>query len=132
VGTFLIFTMASILILSFGWVFNIEDAWKEAHLGAALRIPGPFKFIMKYVAPLYLLTIFSFWLMLDVLGLDLSNGIFAPKSYITNLFGAHPDTVSRLSLAIIVIVIGFFSLLTANAGRRWSKRTTNPQKENHQ
>jgi SNF family Na+-dependent transporter len=59
VGTFLIFILAMIQIICFSWVFGIERGWKEAHEGANLRIPGAYKFVMKYVAPGYLLVVFG-------------------------------------------------------------------------
>ena len=58
VGTFLIFITAAIEIILFSWVFGIERGWREAHYGAVLRIPKIFKFVMKWVAPLYLLVVF--------------------------------------------------------------------------
>ncbi len=58
VGTFLIFVIAAIEIIMFAWVFGIERGWREAHDGAAIRIPRIFKFVMKWVAPLYLLVVF--------------------------------------------------------------------------
>ena len=58
VGTFLIFVLAMVQIICFSWVFGMERGWKEAHQGAHIRIPGFYKFIMKYVAPLYLLIVF--------------------------------------------------------------------------
>ncbi len=58
-GTFLIFILAMVEIICFSWVFGIERGWKEAHDGARVRIPGFYKFVMKYVAPLYLLVVFG-------------------------------------------------------------------------
>jgi SNF family Na+-dependent transporter len=59
VGTFLIFVLAMVQIICFSWIFGIDRGWKEAHEGAHIRIPRIFKFIMKYVAPLYLLAVFA-------------------------------------------------------------------------
>jgi SNF family Na+-dependent transporter len=61
VGTFLIFVLAGVQIICFSWVFGIERGWKELHQGAHIRIPGFYKLIMKWVAPLYLLTVFFFF-----------------------------------------------------------------------
>jgi SNF family Na+-dependent transporter len=58
VGTFLIFVMAGIQVIFFGWVFGIEKGWDELHQGAQMRVPAIFKFIIKYVAPAYLLIVF--------------------------------------------------------------------------
>jgi hypothetical protein len=66
VGTFLIFIMATIILICFGWVLGIEKSWAEAHRGADLRLPRFFKPIFKYISPLYLLTIFAFWVLFQV------------------------------------------------------------------
>jgi len=58
VGTFLIFVMAGVQIIYFSWVFGIDRGWKEIHAGASIQIPPIFKFIMKYVAPAYLIIVF--------------------------------------------------------------------------
>lgn len=58
VGTFLIFVMAMVQIICFSWVFGIERGWQETHEGAHLRIPGFYKIVMRYVAPLYLIIVF--------------------------------------------------------------------------
>jgi SNF family Na+-dependent transporter len=59
VGTFLIFILAMVEIICFSWIFGIERGWKEAHAGARIRIPGFYKFVMLFVAPLYLLIVFA-------------------------------------------------------------------------
>jgi NSS family neurotransmitter:Na+ symporter len=58
VGTFLLFVMAGIQIFTFSWVFGIDRGWNEAHEGARMRIPRVFRFVMKYVAPTYLVVVF--------------------------------------------------------------------------
>jgi neurotransmitter:Na+ symporter, NSS family len=54
VGTFLILVMAMLEVIVFGWVLGIDTGWEEMHRGAQIRIPTAFRFILKYVAPLYL------------------------------------------------------------------------------
>jgi SNF family Na+-dependent transporter len=61
VGTFLIFILAGVQIICFAWVFGIDRGWKELHAGANMRVPAIYKFIMKWVAPLYLLVVFFFF-----------------------------------------------------------------------
>ena len=58
VGTFLIFVLAMVQIICFSWIFGIDRGWAEAHVGAHIRMPRIYKFIMKYVAPAYLLVVF--------------------------------------------------------------------------
>jgi len=59
VGTFLIFVLAMVQLICFSWIFGMDRGWKEAHDGAHIRIPRIFKFIMKYVSPVYLLAVFA-------------------------------------------------------------------------
>jgi SNF family Na+-dependent transporter len=68
VGTFLIFVMAGIQIIAFAWVHGIDRGWKEMHYGASIRIPPVFKFVMKYVAPTYLIIIFVLWCVQNLKG----------------------------------------------------------------
>lgn len=129
VGTFLIFVLATILIIIFGWSFGVERGWREAHRGSELRIPSFFKLIIKYVSPLYLLTIFCLFILFNVFGWNPSTGEFQPSSYVSDLVGAEPNTAARLSVLFLLIIIGFFLILIATAGRRWNSGThTKPSK----
>jgi neurotransmitter:Na+ symporter, NSS family len=121
VGTFLIFVMATIILICFGWVMGVDQGWVEAHKGAELRLPTFFKPIFKYVSPLYLLTIFTFWVLFKVLGWNPKEGTFTPTAYVTDLVGAEPNNVARMGVLLILVVIGFFMLLAAAAGRRWDR-----------
>jgi SNF family Na+-dependent transporter len=58
VGTFLIFVMAGSQIIAFSWVFGIDRGWREIHSGALIQLPRVLRFVMKYVAPLYLIIVF--------------------------------------------------------------------------
>lgn len=57
VGTLGIFVFATVQIVCFGWIFGVDRGLYEAHHGALLRIPKAFRWIMKYVAPTYLLIV---------------------------------------------------------------------------
>jgi len=129
VGTFLIFLLATVLIIVFGWVLGIEEGWKEAHKGASLRIPSFFKLIIKYVCPLYLLTIFGFWVWFKVFGWNPATRTFEPTSYVTDLYGPTASPVARMSVALIVLIITFFIITTAAAGRRWDKAGNSTSRE---
>jgi SNF family Na+-dependent transporter len=59
VGTFLIFVLAMVQIICFSWIFGLERGWEETHVGAHIRIPGFYKVVMKYVAPVYLVVVFA-------------------------------------------------------------------------
>lgn len=51
-----VFALAEAIL--FAWVFGINKGWKEINRGADMRIPGIFKYILKYITPLLLLFVF--------------------------------------------------------------------------
>lgn len=61
-GSLLIVIFALIEILLFGWFLGIKNAWKELHHGAELNIPSVYKFIIKYITPLFLFFILGMWI----------------------------------------------------------------------
>jgi len=60
-GTFCLVIFAAIEAIMAGWIFGIDRTWDEIHTGSDLEIPGIFKFIIKYITPLFLLFILGFW-----------------------------------------------------------------------
>jgi SNF family Na+-dependent transporter len=122
VGTVFIFIMATIIIIYFGWGLGIERGFEEAHRGAEIKIPRIFKFIMKYVSPAYLLIIFALFVLFKVFGWDPKTGAFSPAEHVSDLVGDHPNQVARVTVLFLVIILIFFGLLIALAGRRWDKQ----------
>jgi SNF family Na+-dependent transporter len=57
VGTFLIVVLALFQVIAFGWCFGVKRGLAEAHEGAQLRIPAFMAFVIKYLAPAYLLVV---------------------------------------------------------------------------
>jgi NSS family neurotransmitter:Na+ symporter len=52
---------ATIEAILFGWVFGMDRAWTEMHEGSDIRIPGVYRWIIKYITPLMLITILAMW-----------------------------------------------------------------------
>lgn len=67
-----VFAIAEVII--FAWIFGIDKAWAEMHKGADLKIPGIFKFVIKYVTPLYMLVMLGVWVYQEALGKLLMSG----------------------------------------------------------
>jgi SNF family Na+-dependent transporter len=61
-GTFFLVVFATIETILFVWVFGMENAWDEIHKGADMRVPAVYKFIIKYITPLFLFFILGMWL----------------------------------------------------------------------
>lgn len=103
VGTYLIFALAGVQIIYFAWVFGIDRGWKEIHQGAAMQIPTIFKFIMKYVAPTYLIVVF--------VGFTVQN--LGPS-----ISAAWASTGSRTAVLAILATLAFLLYFTAMGERR--------------
>ncbi|MBL8727796.1 MAG: sodium-dependent transporter [Planctomycetes bacterium] len=58
VGTLGIFVLAMVQIVCFGWVFGIDRGWQEMHQGSQIRLWGFFRFVMRYLTPLFLIVVF--------------------------------------------------------------------------
>jgi SNF family Na+-dependent transporter len=104
VGTFLIFVMAGAQIIAFSWFFGIDRGWREIHLGGLIQLPRVVKFVLKYVAPLYLIVVF--------VGFCIQN---LPASI--RAIGASPP--AQLAIGVIVVTaLGLFLVLRVGE-RRW-------------
>ncbi len=96
VGTYLIFLLAMVQIIYFGWVFGIERGWKELHNGASIQVPTIFKFIMKYVAPAYLIIVFVGFTV-QSLGEEIK------KSFATTGAQAGMATIAVLLVYLVIV-----------------------------
>lgn len=126
VGTVCLFIMATIIIIYFGWVMGTERGWQEAHKGAEIRIPDFFKLIIKYLSPLYLIVIFVLFVLFNVFGWNPKAGTFTPTGYVTDLVGDNPSEPARLSVALIIIVVAFFTVLVSLSAKRWDAQGGSP------
>ena len=62
-GSFCLVLFGAIEVILFAWVFGMQRAWTELHTGSDLRLPRFYGFVIKYVTPLFLLTILGSWLV---------------------------------------------------------------------
>ncbi len=76
-GTFFLVVFATIETLLFAWVFGMEKAWDEIHKGADMSVPRIYKFIIKYVTPLFLFFILGMWLWQEWLPIIVMKGAAA-------------------------------------------------------
>jgi uncharacterized membrane protein (DUF485 family) len=98
--------MAGVQIIYFSWVFGIDRGWKEIHNGASIQIPPVFKFIMKYVAPTYLIVVF--------VG-------FCVQNLGSSISGAWATTGSRVAIITIVATLILLTLIVRAGEGRWRR-----------
>lgn len=107
-GTFCLVVFAAVEIIVFAWVFGMNNAWQEIHHGADMRLPAVYKFIIKYITPLFLFIILGAWLYQEGIPTMLMKGVSsADRPYI---------------LAARVFLIAVFIVLSAMVKIAWDKK----------
>lgn len=117
VANLLMVLLSLIEIIIFAWVIGIDKGFQEAHQGSAIRIPGVFRIIMKYVCPTLLIVIFGTWLVQQFGTGDGYNG------YVKDLF-IEPNLVAWMSVSLILF-FGIFVILTLPSTRQLKERIKN-------
>ncbi len=107
VGTAMIFVLATLQVILFGWVLGTDKGVKEAQRGAQIRLPGVFGFVIKYVSPVYLLTIFVLWCRENLPG------------YVDTL---SEGGVPLMTVGVIIAILVVFATLVHIAGRKWDEQ----------
>ncbi len=108
IGTFAIFVLAGVQIICFGWVLGIDQGMKEAHEGAEMQIPRLFRFVIKWIAPAYLLIVF--------VGFSIQN---LPDHVRT----IAADPVELWTIVLIAAVMAGLVTITKLGEKRWAERT---------
>ena len=106
VGTFLIFILATVQTVLYGWVFGIERGHRELHQGANIRVPYFVQYVLKYVTPVYLFAILIAFFYYKM-GEELQK--------------IGQSTIAIVSLCFIGVILVGLMLLTRIAGRRWQR-----------
>ncbi len=107
-GTFCLVLFATVETLLFGWVFGIDRAWEEIHHGADLRVPRIYKFILKYVTPLFLIVILTAWFF--------QNGL--PTILMYDVPAANRPYVLATRLGLTAVFLGLCALVRVAWRRR--------------
>ena len=107
-GTFCLVVFALIETILFAWVFGMENAWTEMHIGSDITIPRIYRFIIKYVTPAFLLIILGFWFVQEWVPFILLKNV--PKENVPYIVG------TRIGLII------FFTALALLVWRIWRRK----------
>jgi len=97
-GTFFLVLFATIETILFAWVFGMEKAWDEIHRGADMRVPKVYKFIIKYVTPLFLFLILGMWFFQE----------WIPIIFMKNVASADKPFIlgTRIGLVAVFFLLG--------------------------
>ena len=114
-GTFGLVVFATIEIVIFSWIFGVKKGWEEMHIGADLKVPKIFKFILKYVTPVYMLVVLGAWTYQEAIAKFLMKG--EEKSRQPYLWGARAMFIGLILLTVLMVWLA------------WRKRNRQSQKE---
>ena len=106
----LIFGIFEVII--FAWIFGIDKAWDEVHLGAQMRVPKFYKFIIKYITPLFLFAILFTWLLQDGIKMIMMENV--------------PEENKPYIIGTRLLLLFIFTLLCVLVHLAWKKRKNNP------
>jgi len=98
-GNFLLVLFGLIEVLFFGWIFGIQRAWDEINRGAEIVIPRIFRFIIRYVTPLYMLIILGWFIHSNFRSVFLMEAYKADPAAFRAVLGV------RIGLLILFVVI---------------------------
>ena len=104
VGTFLILIMAMVEIICFSWVLGLDIGWNEIHHGAQIQIPRFFRFVMKWVAPVYLLVVLV---------------AFCINNLPSSIAQISQQPMAQLALALIAAVMALLIVCVRIGEKRW-------------
>jgi len=111
-ANFFIFILATFQIILFGWIVGIDKGMAELRRGAEIRLPNLLKFLLKYIAPLYLIIVFGLWCYYKL-----------PERFEKII--TPPDDgppVVLMSLGLILAVAAFFAIIVNLANKRWDEQ----------
>ncbi|MBN2020396.1 MAG: sodium-dependent transporter [Sedimentisphaerales bacterium] len=109
-GTFCLVLFGTIEAILFAWVFGMERAWTEMHAGSDITIPRVYRFIIKYITPVFLLLVLGFWFYQE--GIDF-----------ILLKGAEKGNIPYIIATRLMLVV-FFVVLSYMVWRAWKRRAT--------
>ncbi len=99
-GTFGLVVLAFLEVVVFAWIWGIDKGWAELNKGSDIKIPMIFKFVIKYITPIYLLFILVYWTIQDAIPTLLLENVESEN--IPYIWG------SRAFMVSIIIVFLYF------------------------
>jgi SNF family Na+-dependent transporter len=102
-GTFFLVVFATIEIFLFVFALGVDKGWEEMHIGAKMRIPEFYKWVLKYITPAYLVVLLAVWSYQQFFATILMKGVSdADKPYV---WGARALVFGLLAVLIALIAV---------------------------
>lgn len=105
-GTFLIFVLATIQMVIFSWMTGVDTIFKEMKDGASFLPPRIFRFVIKWMSPLFLILVGGLWVYYDLFNFDGGE----PSSYVRDLF-INPNGVAVMTVLFMLLTAFFLTMI---------------------
>ncbi|SFW73098.1 Na+-dependent transporter, SNF family [Sinomicrobium oceani] len=97
-GTVSLVVFAMMETILFSWVFGLNKGWREITMGADIKVPGIYRYIIKYITPVILIVVFL-------------GTVFAPKANdwsgnIRSLFSGNGWPLDNMSIINKITNVG--------------------------
>jgi SNF family Na+-dependent transporter len=106
-GTFFIFVLAIFQVIVAGWLFGVDKVLAEAAEGSRMKVPRSLPFLIKYISPAFLLTIFVLWCW---------------QKFPEQLAKMQSNTVTQITVLFLLAALLLFLGMTYFAVARWQHR----------
>jgi SNF family Na+-dependent transporter len=105
-GTFMIFVLATIQMVIFSWITGVDTIFREMKYGASFLPPRIFRFVIRWVSPLFLIVVGGLWGYYDLFNL----GGGKPSSYVRDLF-IRPDSVAVMTVLFVLLMAFLLTMI---------------------
>ena len=106
IANIFILVSASFMVFMFGWGLGIDTAMSELERGSQISLPWFVRYLIQYIAPLFLITILAAWCWLKL-----------PE----RLAEIRNDNSVQLSIGVLVLLELFFLWVVSRAIKRWDE-----------
>lgn len=129
-STFALVLFGTIEAVLFSWVFGIDKGWEELNRGAHIKLPIVFKYIMKYVTPVYLICVLTSWLFVEGWDFITLKGI-DPLEKVTflGLTLSKITFISSFRIFLLLMLLGINIIIYFVWKKREKKETKTEQSE---
>ncbi len=110
-GTMCLYLISALYLVLFRAVWGTRNGIRELGRGSRIPLPGGLGFVINWITPAILLTIFGSWLYKNI--------FHSTSEHITNLLAAKPGALLPMAWMLVIYV---FMMFVVHTSRRFHKR----------
>ncbi len=100
-GTIALVVFATLEAIMFSWVFGLDKGWSEMHHGSELQVPKFYRWILKYITPVFLIGLLIWWLFVKAPPIIMMEGV--PEENKWTVLGTRLGLLGLGTLLILLV-----------------------------